>query len=77
MGGWLRVWARVLGRAQASAMRRKRDAPRLKMQSSPVKESRLAMLGPRKMDDMGSHRVGTMPVARRGGPTSHIGHLRY
>lgn len=58
-------------------MRRKRVAPRLKMQSSPTKESRLAMLGPRKMDDMGSQRVGTIPVARRqAGPRIHNGHFR-
>lgn len=36
------------------------------------------MLGPRKIDDMGSHKVGTIPVARRSrGPKSQRGHLRY
>ena len=58
-------------------MRRKRVAPRLKMQSSPTSESRLAILGPRKIDDIGSHRVGTIPVAKRqAGPRIHNGHLR-
>ena len=65
------------GREQASAMRRKRVAPRLNMQSSPIKESRLAILVPRKIDDIGNHNVGTMPVARRmEGPRSHNGHLK-
>lgn len=62
----------------ASDMSRKRDAPRLKMQSSPVRERRLAMLGPRKIDDIGSHKVGTTPVTKRSaGPRSHRGRLRY
>lgn len=53
-------------------MRRNRDAPRLKTQSSPVRERRLAMLGPRKIDETGSHKVGTTPVIRRrAGPRIH------
>ncbi|CAK9159387.1 unnamed protein product [Ilex paraguariensis] len=48
------------------------------MQSSPVDERRLAMVGPRKMEDMGNHEVGTIHVARRiEGPRSHIGHLKF
>lgn len=67
-----------LDRAQESAMRRKRVAPRLKMKSSPINESRLTILGPRNMEEIGNHRVGTMPVTRRSdGPNIHIGHLRY
>ncbi|CAM8994219.1 unnamed protein product [Rhodiola kirilowii] len=49
----------------------------LNMQSKPTKESRLAMLGPMNIDDIGSHSVGTMPVVRsRDGPRIHKGHLR-
>lgn len=65
-----------LGRAQESAMRRNRVAPMLKMQSSPTKDRRPAMLGPANMEERGSHRVGTIPVANRiDGLRSHIGHL--
>lgn len=49
----------------------------LKRQSSPTKERRPAILGPRNTEDRGNHSVGTMPVTRRTeGPKSHIGHLR-
>jgi hypothetical protein len=66
-----------LGLEQESAMRRKSVAPRLKMQSSPIKESKLAILEPRKIEDNGNHNVGAMPVARRTeGPRSHMGHLK-
>ena len=57
-------------------MRRKRVAPRLNMQSSPIKESKLAMMGPTNMEEIGNHKDGSMPVTRRTeGPKSHIGHL--
>lgn len=46
------------------------------MQSRPVRAKRLAMFGPKKMDEIGNQRVGTIPVAKRSkGPTSHMGHL--
>ncbi|KAK4848946.1 hypothetical protein QYF36_019078 [Acer negundo] len=52
----------LFGREHESAIRRKRVAPRLKMLSKPIKESKLAILGLRNMDDIVSHRVVTMPV---------------
>lgn len=73
----LHDWVGLFGRAQASAMRRNNVAPMLKIQSSPTKESKPAMLGPRNTDDNGNQRVGTTPVASKTeGPRSHIGHLR-
>ncbi|GER46464.1 acyl-CoA N-acyltransferase [Striga asiatica] len=61
-------------RAAESAMRRKREAPRLKMQSRPVRERRPDTVGPGNMEEMGSHRVGTMPVRRRVvGPSRYRG----
>lgn len=68
----------MLGREHASAMSRNNDAPKLNMQSSPVNDKRLAIFGPKKIDETGNQRVGTIPVARRiDGPISHIGHLMY
>ncbi|MFS7924926.1 hypothetical protein Hanom_Chr03g00278341 [Helianthus anomalus] len=59
-------------------MSRNNDAPRLKMQSSPVNDSKLAIFGPKKTEEIGNQRVGTIPVANRiNGPISHIGHLIY
>lgn len=48
------------------------------MQSSPVRAKRVAIFGPKKIDEIGNQRVGMIPVARRiVGPTIHIGHLMY
>ncbi|MFS7914704.1 hypothetical protein Hanom_Chr02g00156631 [Helianthus anomalus] len=41
------------------------DAPSLKMQSSPVNDSNLAIFSPKKTKEIGSQRVGTIPVANR------------
>lgn len=67
-----------MGREHASDINRKSVAPKLKMQSRPVRAKSVAIFVPRKIDESGNQRVGIIPVARRiDGPTSHIGHLMY